>query len=149
MHVGQLVDELAYLPTVMGFTGTRYGMTDLQKEALVQVVEKCTEFHHGLCVGSDAEAHAIVRESTSAKIHGHPTHMKDLQADLECDVLHSPKPPLDRDKVIVMRCKLLVATPLTRKEERHSGTWYTVRQARRWGKPVILIYPDGVMVRER
>jgi hypothetical protein len=44
---------------------------------------------------------------------------------------------------IVVESELLIATPKEVKEQLRSGTWATVRRARKVGIPIILITPDG------
>ena len=44
---------------IIGFTGTRYSMTDAQRAAfgvLVMLDMDFQEFHHGSCQGADVEA---------------------------------------------------------------------------------------------
>lgn len=47
---------------ILGFTGTREGMTDEQRVACAALMERMdlTEFHHGGCDGADLQAAAIV-----------------------------------------------------------------------------------------
>jgi hypothetical protein len=53
------------------------------------------------------------------------------------------KPYLDRNKYIVRDIVSLIATPAEAEEQLRSGIWSTVRFARKQGKPVVLILPDG------
>jgi hypothetical protein len=48
----------------IGFTGTRKGMSQHQKEQFVLKMFELdpSEFRHGDCEGADAEAHDIIRE---------------------------------------------------------------------------------------
>ncbi len=46
---------------------------------------------------------------------------------------------LDRNLRLVAECDVLVAAPLTDAEVRRSGTWATVRYARRRGVPVVML----------
>ena len=63
---------------IIGFTGTRYGMTQSQALQLTQLLAELhsqhgvQEFHHGACVGSDAEAHRLIRNGSAGKPHGWP-----------------------------------------------------------------------------
>ena len=67
----------------VGFTGTQLGMSQHQKEQFVLGLQEMgmTEFHHGDCIGADAEAHDIVREFfPDVKIVGHLPKYKNKQA---------------------------------------------------------------------
>ena len=52
----------------VGFTGTQIGMSPLQKKTFTKLIKflladnKITSFHHGDCVGADADAHNIVKQ---------------------------------------------------------------------------------------
>lgn len=54
--------------TIIGFTGTRRGMTRLQKQMIETflVMHSPKEAHHGDCVGSDALFHRIIESSKNA-----------------------------------------------------------------------------------
>ena len=58
-------------------------------------------------------------------------------------IVREPKPFIARDRDIVDETDELVATPLTREEQVQSGTWTTVRYARKKKKPVTIINPVG------
>lgn len=129
-----------------GFTGTQQGMTDIQQRVLSAILKRlgAGEFHHGDCVGADAEAHAVVYK-LGLFIVIHPP--KDSKKRAFCYSLKTtilcPKDYLDRNHDIVDETDFLIATPKTKDEELRSGTWATVRYARKIGKRVHIIYPDG------
>lgn len=190
----------------IGFTGTRKGLTDVQRATLRDELEKLdaenshrvqsgimrraehpdwelpsgvaalmfdgataeeagriaqgeqvqpgtVEFHHGDCVGADAQAHQLVRSLYADPEEGwfvvtHPP--TDPKARAWCGVVEYdgpgdqlfPKPYLERNHAIVDATDCLIACPDGPERER-SGTWATVRYARRRGKRVVVIMPDG------
>lgn len=133
----------------IGFTGTRKGMTSAQKRTFLRLLRQvsATEFHHGDCLGADAEAHQFVADRyPHTAIIVHPAEDGILRAFLKGSAVREEAPYLDRNKVIVDETEELIATPGERKErKRGSGTWFTVRYAKAAGKKVTIIYPDGVV----
>jgi hypothetical protein len=119
----------------VGFTGSRDGMSQFQKEQLVVLLSQMefVEFHHGDCKGADAEAHDIVREFfPHVRIHVHPPKIEFMRAFKEGDVMYEPDEYLPRDERIVNITDLLIGAPKnTDFEEKRSGSWYTIRYARR------------------
>ena len=132
---------------VVGFTGTRTGMTKAQREAVQRELAAdgkdapVIEFHHGDCVGADAQAHEIAVES-KISVFLHPPTGDKLRAFCESDFAYVPKPYLDRNKDIVNDTDYMLACPRGEETVR-SGTWATIRYAVSKGKLVLIIYPDG------
>lgn len=122
----------------VGFTGSREGMSQHQKEQfVVKLLELgITEFHHGDCKGADAEAHDIIREFLpNVKIHVHPPAAEFMRAFKQGDIMYEPEDYIPRDERIVDMTDILIGAPkVTDFEERRSGSWYTIRYARRKGK---------------
>jgi Pyruvate/2-oxoacid:ferredoxin oxidoreductase gamma subunit len=144
---------------IVGFTGTRKGMTDEQKAAVANLLSLLhpTEVHHGDCKGADADFNNLVRKKWLsgqflARIVAHPgMNSKGLspsRAYCDVDVECMTFPYLSRDMDIVLVCDELIATPAEFKEQRRGGTWATIRMARRSGKPIRIVYPDGNVKRE-
>lgn len=129
----------------VGFTGTREGMTRGQHDK-INMLFKATatsEFHHGDCVGSDSQAHNIVRRhANEAKIIVHPPTDDKYRAFCSGDEIREPDSYLFRNHAIVLESELLIATPKEFTEITRSGTWATVRYARAQGVPVLLILPE-------
>lgn len=132
----------------VGFTGTRNGMSDRQKEHLRKFLENfASEFHHGDCVGADEEAHLIALEVKIPKIVIHPPAQRVLAAGCTFKyghaesqvVLLSPAPYIVRNHNIVEATQGLVAAPQTMQEQVRSGTWATVRHARKMHKFVHIL----------
>ena len=130
----------------VGFTGTKIGMTIKQRknfETILRYIDP-EEFHHGDCVGADAQAHIIALEHLDLQVHMHPPIKKGFCAHSKGAVkIYEDKEYLDRNRDIVDATEILLACPKRNKEELRSGTWMTVRYARLQGKDVCIIYPDG------
>lgn len=129
---------------IVGFTGTQHGMTNLQKLMFVGVLARLcpNQFHHGDCIGADAEADALVREhAPKCFIVIHPPEDETKRAFCHAHKVMPPKPYLDRNRAIVFACEELVAAPQDRVEEIRSGTWMTIRAARRSGKTIHMVWP--------
>lgn len=137
---------------IVGFTGTRRAITEAQRDALVDLVqelEPIAEIHHGDCVGADAAFHRIAANWSGCRFVVHPPDQPALRARMPGDLVLPPKPYLERDADIVAASDVVIACPYERAEQRRSGTWATVRMARRAGVSLALVYPDGEVVRER
>lgn len=136
----------------VGFTGTQRGMNDEQKRLLRSALEfywyKLDEgerwFHHGLCLGADEQADQIAQEIGWSR-WGHPSTITEKQAEIVCERMESPLPPLTRNLEIVRASNVVLATPWEEFEQRRSGTWATVRYAVREETPVTIITPNGQM----
>lgn len=135
----------------VGFTGTRLGMTDLQKIAVREHFDNnksIVYLHHGDCLGADAEAHLeAVYFGIKVIIHP-PENSRHRAFCTNVAIVEITAPYLSRNHKIVDASTYLVATPQGFKEEFRSGTWATIRYARKQGKEVVIIYPDGMEVHD-
>src|SRR5689334_22924771 len=133
----------------IGFTGTQDGMTDKQKENFIEILTwyfnnfpQGLEFHQGNCIGADEEALRIVQHIDGIWTVAHPPTETRRQHSLLCDETREPKWFLDRDHDIVDEVNVLLAAPRSRKEELRSGTWATVRYARKKQRPLEMVWPN-------
>jgi hypothetical protein len=128
----------------VGFTGTQIGMSPNQKNQLrLKLLELynqgATIFHHGDCVGADAQAHDIAF-GIGMWIVIHPPSNPSKRAFKRGDETRAEADYLERNEDIVDETDYLIAAPKDHKvEERRSGTWATVRYAKRTGKPGLLL----------
>lgn len=126
----------------VGFTGTREGMSQHQKEQFaLKIVEiNPREFHHGDCLGADAEAHDIVRLFLpDTKIVIHPPARDYCRAYKSGDEYRTPLEYLPRDQNIVNESEYMLGAPLVNNREARSGTWYTIRYAWSTKKPTVVL----------
>ena len=130
--------------TYLGFTGSRCGMTEAQKSTVAALLLELAprQARHGDAVGSDAQFHAMVR-TTPAVVIVHPANEPRYRANCAADKELPEKPPLARNKDIVDNCTVLIATPDSAVEKLRSGTWSTIRYARKQGRRVLIVTPDG------
>lgn len=130
-----------------GFTGTRDGMTDAQKTSLREFLRGgAGELHHGDCVGADSEAHDIADEC-GYSIRIHPPLDPKLRAwrKVPTHMMFPEQSHFARNRTIVQNTIALIATPKEMVGQARGGTWYTVGYARKLGKTVVLILPDGTI----
>lgn len=139
--------EIQSMGLKVGFTGTRKGMTPRQGETLVHLLLKlgAVEFHHGDCQGADIQAH---RATTvlGIPVSVHPPEDDKSRAFAISPDVRQAKPYIKRNHDIVDETDVLIATPSTSVEQQRSGTWATVRYARRTHKRVVIIQSDGTIV---
>ena len=129
----------------VGFTGTRIGMTERQMVELDLILTNLVYrgyayAHHGDCVGADSEFHSLAKKH-GYKVVIHPPSNWGLRAQCDGDELRSPLPYLERNHEIVRSCDIIIATPKERIEVMRSGTWATIRFARKLKKELKVVLP--------
>lgn len=135
----------------IGFTGTQVGMTPMQLLKVAQMIAKnaLTEAHIGDCVGADSEFLQLVqlantnKQFAHIKTHGHVPLNPSKRVFGKYDVEHPPKAYLDRNHDIVDASDVMIATPKENEEQQRSGTWATIRYAKRTGTKLVIVFPDG------
>lgn len=138
---------------IYGFTGTRHGMTTAQRRVFTDYLRthmgRADSLLHGDCTGADQQAHHIVKAiRPHSYIEIYPSNLSDNRAYCEgAALVHSPQPPLVRNKLIVDGCGLLLSTPAEPYEMHRGGTWHTVRYARSRVKAHIIFWPDGSVLK--
>lgn len=133
---------------ILGFTGTRHGMTERQRAAVSAFLDeqRPTETHSGDCKGADSEfldAALLCAGNSPPRTHGHPCDIEKWRAGRRYDHLHPVKRAAERNQDIVDGSDELLAAPRTTKRERGSGTWQTISMAHKAQMTVTIVWPDG------
>lgn len=144
----------------LAFTGTQRGITVGQRLALMELLRLGTWTAHGngLCVGADAEMFKLVMvERPDVRRVGFPCTISSKQARTlyrHCHEIRTPLPPMERNtRLVEWACEhggvggALIATPGEVEEQVRSGTWATIRRARKLVLPIIYVWPDGTFER--
>ena len=131
----------------IGMSGNRGGMSENAKSTIYNIINtdfngKIHNVRHGDCVGSDCDFHKIC-SGLGLNVIIHPPNVNSMRAFCKSDTILEPKPFLIRNKDIVNSSNILVAFPDSKEELLRSGTWSTIRYARKMNKKIIIIYPDG------
>lgn len=130
---------------VIGFTGTRNGMSNEQwltvKRILAMQELGCIGLH-GDCVGADADFDRACEER-GMETFCLPCTFDSMRAHCT-EALQEPKPPMQRNRDIVQHCAKIIACPPNKERiKKGSGTWATIGFAEKAGKPLAIVYPDG------
>lgn len=136
----------------VGFTGTRNGMTDAQKDAFANLLVNLNgpdfcrdaEFHHGDCIGADDQAATIAHEGGLFSVVCHPPADESHRAfNPYATFTLEPKTHFARNRDIVNETDVLIVCPLQAERQTRGGTWYTYDYAIKRKKKVTVIFPDG------
>ena len=131
----------------VGITGTRDGMSFDQKIVVRQFLHSYRKkgariFHHGDCVGADDEGQKLARKF-KYQIIVHPPNKTIFRAGRSGNIVLPERPYMERNHRIVRMSDLLLAVPKQEDSMNRSGTWATIRYARKLGASHIIIYPSG------
>ena len=144
----------------LGVTGTRHPLPDPQYFAFTDAIMTFVaiwistpsgqsgmfHIHHGCCTGADTASHFIARHIEGTLIHGHPGVDYRGESPYRMTDTDPAKPYLERNTDIVAYADALIAAP--QYEEGHpqsarSGTWQTIRLARKVKLPILIVWPNG------
>jgi hypothetical protein len=133
----------------LGITGTRKGLTEKQFNIIKKLIKQdgnlLTHFHHGDCMGVDVQVAMLFEEyQPEVWIISHPSNGP-TRAHGPCDEVMRPKDYLVRDQDNVNASDYFWAAP-DGIERVRSGTWATVRMARKKGIPIVIVMPDGEII---
>ncbi len=135
----------------VGFTGTRFGASEVQLAAMRRVLGELVDrsrdaegfvAHHGDCIGADAQFHALARELRWRVVIHPPVDDAD-RARCVGDESRDPLTHMKRNKAIVTEVSFMLAAPYDMTEQEHGGTWKTIRMARKAKRPLVIAFPDG------
>jgi hypothetical protein len=136
---------------VLGFSGTRAGLTRLQLRALENfIADHMPELgRHGDCLGADEDFHDMMVGVFDLPVIIHPPMSDKWRAWCEgAQEVLPPKEYLARNDDILHKSDFIVACPRTYEEQRRgSGTWSMIRHALAEDAEVHVIYPKGETVR--
>lgn len=128
----------------VAFTGTQFGMTLYQRSKLGTVLLGLGrfQFHHGGAAGADTEAHEIAYDAGCRDLHVWLPVGKTWPPMQYTTIHHTGTGALRRNHFTIYGANLLIATPRQAKEIRRSGTWATVRAARKAGIETKVLVPQ-------
>lgn len=140
----------------VGFTGSREGMTDIQREKFTQLIQelKPDRFIQGCCIGSDEDATVLVnylrpacvivgRPGKSAK--GGDNEFLSQKALSLCHWVMDTKPHFARNRDIVADSNVVIGTPCFCPINKDSmgGTAMTLNHSIKNGRKTFIICPEG------
>lgn len=148
----------------IGYTGTRNGMTQAQKDSLFGILDylgcfkgTVTHINHGDCIGGDEEfdnavVETLKQDTVTRIIHApvdpeHQAHMASRNNGFYKEtIISEPQTHLKRNRNVVEASDIIIAAPEQDSDPGWGGTWYTYNYARKHDKPTYLIQPSGNVI---
>lgn len=124
-------------------------MSDQQIEVVKGLLDRTDidSVHSGDCIGSDEQFHNIAKSFGHWSV-GHPPLNYYKRAWCTFDEIRREQEFLVRNKIIVDESTHMLFTPKGYEEELRSGTWSTIRYARKKNKEGLIVWPDGRITEE-
>jgi hypothetical protein len=145
---------------VIGFTGTRLGMSPEQQDAVRALLRRAApdEVVHGDCIGADDEFDVMCMALGYPR-RIRPCTLADMRAHGEnrgATLVAAPEAPTKRNRAIVRDATMVIGCPLYDEEPRTlsrsvlrgQGTWSTILYARRIGKHLCVVQRSGSVQEE-
>jgi hypothetical protein len=124
------------------FTGSRNGMSHWQESQFVKLLHEwqITELHHGMSGRADIQAHDLARRCgrPDLRIVAHSSTLNAWRFECDADEIREPLPPLQRNHIMVDETEGVAAGP-DGPERLRSGTWSTVRYARKQNREIRIL----------
>jgi len=138
---------------IVGFTGTRNGMSELQRIATRSILLALGCFEpinyglHGDCIGADADFDQICKDlNIPTKVR--PCTYESMRARCDSVEVAPPVPPMARNRLIVADSDVMIANPPSESKLKHGGSWATVGFTRKASKTLFIVTPLGMVIKE-
>ena len=135
----------------ISITGSRYfdaRDSEQQKRSFIEELrglyfDGVGVLHHGDAIGADAFSHQVA-VSLGMRIVIHPPLNSQYRAFCNNGsvTILPTKPYLERNFDLIKATEILLVLPIQNQEIQRSGTWHTVRVARRNNRSVVIFFPD-------
>lgn len=132
----------------IGVTGTRSGMTEFQKQEFTSIMQSILTgdhviFHHGDCVGVDAQA-ATIACDLGCIVECHPPIKTEVRAFHNSELTNEPRGYFARNRDIVDSSDFLIVVPWQMAWSNNGGTWYTHDYAKKTGVELQVLWPEKI-----
>ena len=133
---------------IVGFTGSKDVWTNRQQAVIRELLEgrDVSAVHHGDCIGADTGFHNLACD-LGLRVVVHPPSNPKSRSYCEGDEILPCYDYLKRNRHIVDASTLMIAAPKC-PEVMRSGTWSTIRYARKQAKHIYMVYPTGKVIME-
>jgi hypothetical protein len=130
-----------------GITATQIGINTFQREKLkhILVTKNVNTLIHGDCIGGDAASHEVAR-ALGIAVYIFPPIKSDKRAWCVANDQAEPDDYIKRNHAIVNASDFLIGMPKSEFEELRSGTWATIRYAKKIGIKVMIIFPKKLEI---
>lgn len=134
---------------IVSFAGASWGTTDEQDaviEFCIQEMEPSLLIHGGR-PGADQVSRCIAL-SFGVPSYAYPSDLISQRAYSDSDFSYVPISEHEKNDTIAEMGDVLIACPDEYMETRHCASWDVVRHARRLGRKLVIIWPDGKICTE-